>query len=83
MTATAVAFMILAMVVIWGGLVLSVVRLRRDATGGADAGHSHPDYDTPHVDSPHVDSPHGHDTALGRVDTAYREGDTPDGENAR
>ena len=54
MTTTAVTFMIVAMLVIWGGLVLSVLRLRRDATGGADAGHSHPDYDAPHDDTPHI-----------------------------
>ena len=77
MTATAVGFMILAMVVIWGGLVLSVVRLRRDATGGADAGHSHPAYDTPHSVTPHGqgDTPHS--------DTPHGQGDTPHGENAR
>lgn len=34
MTGTAVAFLILAATVIWGGLVVSVLRLRRE--GGAE-----------------------------------------------
>ncbi|MCL3860951.1 methionine/alanine import family NSS transporter small subunit [Actinotalea sp. K2] len=35
MTTTALVFMLLAMVLVWGGLVVSILRLRRD---GNDAG---------------------------------------------
>ncbi|NLE70906.1 MAG: methionine/alanine import family NSS transporter small subunit [Actinomycetales bacterium] len=36
MTGTAVLFLVIAAAIIWGGLALSIMRLRRD--GGADEG---------------------------------------------
>lgn len=36
MTPTAITFMVLAALIIWGGLATSIVRLRRDAAEASD-----------------------------------------------
>ena len=36
MTPTAVTFLVVAVLIIWGGLAASIVRLRRDAADDAD-----------------------------------------------
>lgn len=38
MTTTAIGFLVLSLVVVWGGLAASIVRLRRDGQGADDDG---------------------------------------------
>jgi len=44
MTGTAILFLLISAAIIWGGLALSIVRLRRD--GGADEGQAPHDLST-------------------------------------
>ena len=39
MTATAITFMVLSMLIVWGGLIASIVRLRRDGGYEDEAPH--------------------------------------------
>lgn len=39
MTGTAIAFMVLSMVIVWGGLALAILRLRRDGGYEDEAPH--------------------------------------------